>query len=522
MPVDLYERTCQVLEHCFTLPLVKQSYPTELGEPLSFLNDQGLDMQPDEKVWLYSIACLWVWTDECKTSTPNEPLAFDPRVQYGTGMNNLLLTIMVRMRKQAYVSSSVAFSLDMVLDVQQELGAEFLGRSFDGFHAVASRLAAQLNAPLMESAVADDQKHIRDLQTSMLNASINVDFSSGLGEKGNQLAGDCLSDYERSIYRMVPMMIGLREKQWQQQVNEITTNTAARMESALNLAHFYNAAKISKALDPATSFPDMDYIIERQSKEYWFVGGLPTSRQEAAAKQLSARGLSPAESAPKMNRRKNIVPKLATKRTLRPLSDYLVATTMSQHGILKASPAMKNPGIRVENLVAAHLALRDDPVAPEKQCDLSWVQKVQLYTEAMVEDELHIAFDPVPFSERARVFMQDVRDMCKREAPDVYRAELFAKDEELGDFLGAMLAMPWQNNRTWAKACEMLKELIEEYGGTELLRAKERVGLETAGLTDDKREMGLGEDLNLTKGEESVEKVTEKLYTRDKGQEKEI
>jgi hypothetical protein len=47
-------------------------------------------------------------------------------------------------------------------------------------------------------------------------------------------------------------------------------------------------------------------------------------------------------------------------------------------------------------------------------------------------------------------------------------------------------------------------------------------GLETAGLTDDKREMGLGEDLNLTKGEEAVEKVTEKLYTSDKGQEKEI
>jgi hypothetical protein len=52
MPFDLCERTCQVLEHCFTLPLVKQSYPTELGEPLSFLNDQGLDMQPDEKAWL--------------------------------------------------------------------------------------------------------------------------------------------------------------------------------------------------------------------------------------------------------------------------------------------------------------------------------------------------------------------------------------------------------------------------------------------------------------------------------------
>jgi hypothetical protein len=437
------------------------------------MNDQGLDMQPDEKVWLYSIACLWVWTDECKTSTPNEPLAFDPRVQYGTGMNNLLLTIMVRMRKQAYVSSSVAFLLDMVLDVQQELGAEFLGRSFDGFRAVASRLAAQLNHPLMESAVADDQKHMRDLQTSMLNASINVDFSSGLGENGNQLAGDCLSDDERPIYRMVPMMTGLRENQWQQQVNEIATNTAARMESALNLAHFYNAAKISKALDPATSFPDMDYIIERQSKEYWIVGGLPTSRQEAAAKQLSARGLPPSASAP---RRKSIAPKLATKRTFRPLSDYVVATTTSQNGILKASPAMKNPGIRVENLVAAHLGRRDDTDASEKQCDLSWVQKFQLYTEAMIQDELDIAFDPVPFSQRARVFLQDIRDMCKRDAPDVYRAELFAKDEELGDFLGAMLAMPWQNNRTWAKACEMLKELIEEYGGTELLRAKERVG----------------------------------------------
>jgi hypothetical protein len=183
---------------------------------------------------------------------------------------------------------------------------------------------------------------------------------------------------------------------------------------------------------------------------------------------------------------------------------------------------MKNPGIRVGNLVAAHLGRRDDTDASEKQCDLSWVQKFQLYTEAMIQDELDIAFDPVPFSQRARVFLQDIRDMCKRDAPDVYRAELFAKDEELGDFLGAMLAMPWQNNRTWAKACEMLKELIEEYGGTELLRAKERVGLETAGPTDDKREMGLGEVLNLTKGEEAVEKVTEKLYTSDKGQEKEI
>tara|TARA_R110002003_G_scaffold1110_5_gene22395 strand:+ start:11134 stop:11718 length:585 start_codon:yes stop_codon:yes gene_type:complete len=57
---DLCERTCQILQHCFTGPLERQGMPWELGEPLAFLADQGLDLKHHERVWLYSVASLWV------------------------------------------------------------------------------------------------------------------------------------------------------------------------------------------------------------------------------------------------------------------------------------------------------------------------------------------------------------------------------------------------------------------------------------------------------------------------------
>jgi hypothetical protein len=114
-----------------------------------------------------------------------------------------------------------------------------------------------------------------------------VDFSPLLGEKGSALAETYLSLHERSIYHTVPMMGGLRKQQWLQSYNVIgkshrfhlcprktnvctATNIAASSETILNLAYLYQAAKLSKHL--AAEFPDLDYMIERQSIEHFFLG----------------------------------------------------------------------------------------------------------------------------------------------------------------------------------------------------------------------------------------------------------
>jgi hypothetical protein len=160
----------------------------------------------------------------------------------------------------------------------------------------------------------------------------------------------------------------------------------------------------------------------------------------------------------------------ASRRDFKSLSDYVRATTNLAGRALQPSNAMTNPGMRLERLVEVYLARRQSRPGPGR--NLTWLQKLHIGTLALADDEDYMNFDVVPFVQRGQDLLCEIRAMCKRDVPSMYRQDLFAGDNELGDFLGAMFAMPWENNKTWGKACDMLSEFIEEFGDMELTRAQ--------------------------------------------------
>jgi hypothetical protein len=286
-----------------------------------------------------------------------------------------------------------------------------------------------------------------------------VDFSPLLGETGSALDQTYLSLHERSIYHTIPMMGGVRKQQWLQSYNVIgkshrspslrktnictATNIAASSETILNLAYLYHAAKLSKNV--AAEFPDLDYLTQRQSIAHLFLGSLPTTRQQLAIRHLAARGISPASIA-RGRKSGNVKQKVAaSRRDFKSLSDYVRATTDLAGRTLQPSNAITNPGMRLERLVEVYLARRQSRPGPRR--NLTWLQKLHIGILALAEDEGYMNFDVVRLVLRGQDLLCEIRAMCKRDAPSIYRQDLFTEDTELGDFLGAMFAMPWENTR---------------------------------------------------------------------------
>jgi hypothetical protein len=129
--------------------------------------------------------------------------------------------------------------------------------------------------------------------------------------------------------------------------------------------------------------------------------------------------------------------------------------------------------MRLERLVEVYLARRQG--RPAQGRTLTWLQKLHIGTLALGEDEVYMIFDVVPFVQRGQDLLCKIRAMCKRDAPSMYRQDLFAGDNEPGDLLGGMFSMPWENNKTWGNACDMLSEFIEEFGDMELTRGRGRL-----------------------------------------------
>ena len=240
----------------------------------------------------------------------------------------------------------------------------------------------------------------------------------------------------------------------------------------LHLAHLYNAAKQSDLWPPELVWKDMEYFITRQGEAYVFVGGRPTTCNAIRNVHDLARGVSLAATA---NHRRHNAPRAAgRKRDLKPISSYVALANASglAHGVVSA---------RFEQIVKAYL----DRIHPDqKQRKFTPVQMLQHYTDALLQDEMHIRVSVLSFEFACITLLRQIRDDCIAAAPVVFDKK-FNSDDKLGNFVSAVFAAPDNKNLKGAmfvRACGILRKHIEEQGDAELKKARGRVHLPIPGF----------------------------------------
>ena len=116
-----------------------------------------------------------------------------------------------------------------------------------------------------------------------------------------------------------------------------------------------------------------------------------------------------------------------------------------------------------------------DVLRVSKECRV--LPPVTLLTQcaaAFEANALYIRMNSIAFSKKREELLRNISTMCKEEPPKTDRRGLFAEDEEMCDFLGAMFAMPYtKEERTeWPNAYQMLCDLIEQHGDEELKKVR--------------------------------------------------
>ena len=248
----------------------------------------------------------------------------------------------------------------------------------------------------------------------------------------------------------------------------------------MNIAHLENAARQSGHLPADVPFLDLDLVIDRQGESHVFVGGRADKREDVAARHLYARGLSLTAAAPRLGTGRSQT--LGKKRYFKPLSFNVEATAETVNGNLQSSDTLQNVGTRIQRVVKTYLDHIESASPGQKPRSFLPLAMLQIYTQAQEADEIYLRFDSISLSKSCQHLLRRIRDMCKTEAPAVYPMYLFSKEDELGDFLGAVFARPYDEISKWPKACQMLRDLIAAQGGAEIAKARKRMLLELPSL----------------------------------------
>ena len=111
-------------------------------------------------------------------------------------------------------------------------------------------------------------------------------------------------------------------------------------------------------------------------------------------------------------------------------------------------------------------ASEDEKMGTDTSLELDALQTFQLYRMALEEDEVQLRFNLLSANTCFLTLLSLIRMACKKEAPSIYIKELFTKDAELGDFLGAIFSMTYDSKADevgWTRVSEILKKYIEKH-----------------------------------------------------------
>jgi hypothetical protein len=156
-------------------------------------------------------------------------------------------------------------------------------------------------------------------------------------------------------------------------------------------------------------------------------------------------------------------------------------------GKVTATQAAANVGLRMAQVVKQYIEREHGAESPKAKQSLTALATLEAYGKALEADEFRLRFDSLSASIRFNKLLADLRDICKEQSDQAYDRQLFPKDTELGEFLGAIFSMPYDtfpDDPAWKKVREYLTTYIEKFGDLHSKKAYARCRFELPPLVE--------------------------------------
>jgi hypothetical protein len=212
LPDDVYMRTTEILERCFITPLLDRRDSTARDGPLSPIDDPDPDLNREEQTLLYALAQAWELTVIYEEETGDGSLVFKSGAEYGTTINNLLSMVIIHMRKEKQVSTWVVYTVQIIADMQRELGG-YLTYTMVRMLRTGQWLKIELDQALF----GEDKRQIFPETSLDVIRTFRQQVSTGrqqLAHSPPNTSGNLLEESDRPFYRNVPLVSGTATQLW--------------------------------------------------------------------------------------------------------------------------------------------------------------------------------------------------------------------------------------------------------------------------------------------------------------------
>jgi hypothetical protein len=247
------------------------------------------------------------------------------------------------------------------------------------------------------------------------------------------------------------------------------------------MAHVYMAAQLNGTQPKARIWPDLDYIIRKQTEKTLRIGGQQFYKQYCMAMGISATKLR------KYKDGSWLVPYaerhvFGKVHQLNPMALHVIAATTDDTGIFVKARAHGDMGALIEQVVKAY----HKRFVPEKSkqkgstMTATLLQTLKTFAQALRQDEFALNFDVAALNDRAITVLIRMMDTCVEEFPDLYPKEAYSSVGCLGGFVANLFLLHDEQGLEasgFAIVCRILYEVVKDDGGVETSGALKRIGL---------------------------------------------
>ncbi|KAF2660439.1 hypothetical protein K491DRAFT_774652 [Lophiostoma macrostomum CBS 122681] len=412
----------------------------------------------------------------------NIPLFFTPE-------KDLLIQAIARSKANQKASAWMVFAIQTYIDLHRELGAD-VGRGYrelrhtaawftDVFTGYGESLRGEKAGEIDQSTIESCIQALKDF----------VDVGDSSSDTPDDKMHSSTFRGKRFFLANHPMLCGLMALEFLRKVHESGFDTAGLHgphATILPFMHLYNAGLQSGFLRPRTRWADLEYLIVKHGEKHIFVGGRPNTK-DAYARFCLAMGnsLQCVRSLSRARPGKAVSLGFAKPpRMLHYTSTYLSQIASWEEGKKVYQRANNDAVALLERLVADYLNRKIENTGPRASkmarrstTNLSPLQTLAIFKDAMKEDEFDIRFDILTIGSLCTQLSRSIEAILqKHRGTDTWRQDLGGS--RICFTLIPALAAPQHNHLPLLlKICHLLQETIDRVGNASYLCAEAQRGI---------------------------------------------